>query len=533
MIPECLPFTTIPQTTPLFSAYLYDFPRVQQFYPRPPAAPAWFVDEARGINYDVQRRAAVADILARQNRAFGSSEKTLADIERLRQGACALVTGQQVALFGGPLFSVLKAVTAVRIAAEVSRRGVDCVPVFWLATEDHDHAEVDHVVLPGSDGELRKLVTPLEANEHAPISQARLGGAIEAVVAEAADLLGDTAAMDDLRAAYASGAGMGEAFARLFARWFREAGVILLDASDPALHAVAAPIYSEAARRSRELTSALLDRGRALHDGGFHEQVKVTPSSTLLFALHGGGRTPVHQNNGRFTLGNEKLGEAELLARIQAEPQRFSANVLLRPVVQDYLLPTLAYVGGPSEVAYFAQAAVIYEQLLGRVTPILPRFSATLVEPHIKRLLERYKLEVKDAFAGPEHLRQLLAERTLPADLQQNFDSASAAQEQSMAAISVSLDRLDHTLVDAAKRAGAKMRYQLHRLRTRAANAELRRSDVLARHAGLLSSALYPHDSLQERVLGGAYFLSRYPDLLETLYRAASLRCTGHQVVYL
>ncbi len=259
----------------------------------------------------------------------------------------------------------------------------------------------------------------------------------------------------------------------------------------------------------------------------------MTEASTLLFALQHNARTPVHRANGGFQLGDENLSEAELRARIQAEPQQFSANVLLRPVVQDYLLPTLTYVGGPAEVAYFAQAEVIYRELLRRVTPILPRFSATLVEPHIKRLLERYDLGVQDTYAGPEHLRELLAERVFPGDLQRNFDAAAASLQQSLAAISASLDRLDHTLVDAAAKAGAKMSYQLNRLRTRAAHAELRRSEILSRHAHLLRSALYPHDSLQARVLGGAYFMSRYPDLLDTLYRSVTPTCSGHQVVYL
>ncbi|MFB3813983.1 MAG: bacillithiol biosynthesis cysteine-adding enzyme BshC [Terriglobales bacterium] len=533
MHPQCLPFTKIPQTTALFSAFLYDFPRVQRFFRRLPNEPSWFADEAATITYDPQRRAAVADILARQNRTFGCSEKTLANIERLRRGACALITGQQAGLFGGPLFSVLKAVTAIHLAARASAQAVECVPVFWLATEDHDLAEVDNVVLPAGDGSLRKLTAIVDRREHAPISDASFTSQIDAVVAESLDLLGDSEAAGALRASYRPGISMGDAFGKFFACVFRDFGVVLLDASDPDLHVIAAPLYAQAAHRSRELCAALMARGRELHDSGFHEQVKVTPSSTLLFTLHEGARTPIHRTNERFAVADQKWSEADLAARIAESPERFSANVLLRPVVQDYLLPTLAYVGGPAEVAYFAQAAVVYEQLLGRVTPILPRFSATLVEPHANRLLHRYQLEPADLFGGAEQVRRLLAERSLPSDLHRKFAEADAALDRSLQGIIESLDHLDHTLVDAANRASAKMRYQLNRLRTRAAHAELRRNEVLDRHARQFAASLYPHDTLQERVIGGIYFLARYPDLLDTLTRAAAIPCAGHQVINL
>jgi bacillithiol biosynthesis cysteine-adding enzyme BshC len=309
--------------------------------------------------------------------------------------------------------------------------------------------------------------------------------------------------------------------------------VILLDAADADLHAIARPVYEGAVRNASELTAGLLACGKSLHDAGYHEQVKVTASSTLLFALRDGARVPVHRVNGVFSAGDEKLSDTELLQRIAAAPESFSANVLLRPVVQDYLLPTLAYVGGPSEVAYFAQAAVVYERLLGRVTPVLPRLSATLVEPHAKRLLDRYGLSVPDVFRPEEQLREVLAERSLPPGLQQNFENARASLETSLQAITESLAQLDPTLVDAAGRAGAKMQYQLDRLRTRAANAELRRSEVLARHARQLSSSLYPHHGLQERTIAAVYFLVRYPDLLASLAEVTRHTCPEHKVVYL
>ncbi|MFB3915360.1 MAG: bacillithiol biosynthesis cysteine-adding enzyme BshC [Terriglobales bacterium] len=549
---ECLPFLRIPHTSRLFSDFLYDFSRVRQFYARAPfetashpstpnSAPAWLADESRRIAYDSARRARVADILARQNRAFGCGDATLASISRLRNGASAAVTGQQVGLFAGPLFSVLKAITAVRIAAEATRAGADCVPVFWLATEDHDLAEVNHATLLTSSGELQTLVTSPESAPNAPIRDVRLGADIETLVAAVAEQLGPTEAAGWLAETYRPGATLGAAFAGLFARMFRDWGVILLDASDPELHAVASPLYRDTIRRSASLGQALLARGKVLTDAGYHEQVKVTASSTLLFAVEDGARTPIHRaaasptsaGDGGYTIGKRKISEAELLARIEAGPQNFSPNVLLRPVVQDYLLPTLAYTGGPSEVAYFAQVAVVYEQLLGRVTPVLPRFSATIIEPHVRRLIERYQLKLTDVFEGQDHLRSRLAARTLPAELRAAFDSAGKSLESSEQSVQAALTKLDPTLVKAAERAAAKMRYQLNRLRTRAASAELHRNEILTRHAQQLSAALCPGHNLQERMIAGIYFISRYgPSLLQSLYDSAQLTCPDHQVLY-
>ena len=505
---------------------------MREYYARPPLLRDWLRDEARALGYDDTRRARVAAILERQNRAWNASVATLDSIRRLSAGASVVVTGQQVGLFGGPLFSFYKALSAIRLAAEMSQSGSECVPVFWLATEDHDLAEVNHATLPGPEGGLERLTSTSSGGPGAPVSAIRFGADVEELVAEAAKILGDTPTTQFVRDSYRPGETLGSSFARLFSRLFAHSGVVLLDASDPELHALAAPIYQAAIGRTEELDGALLERGRSLESAGYHVQVKVTPSSTLLFGMRDGGRVPVHRAGHDFTLREEKLSEKALLGRIAAEPERFSANVLLRPVVQDYLLPTLAYVGGPSEVAYFAQAGVVYQKLLGRVTPILPRFSATLVEPRAQRLLERYGVSLADTFHGPERLRELLAARSLPADVNATFEAAERGLKESLAALQASLQKLDPTLAEAAGHAASKMEYQLTSLRQRAARAELRRSEEVARHAAVLSATLYPNRDLQERQLAGIAFTARYgTELLLRLYDTAQTACPDHHVI--
>jgi bacillithiol biosynthesis cysteine-adding enzyme BshC len=322
---------------------------------------------------------------------------------------------------------------------------------------------------------------------------------------------------------------------KLFAEW----GVILLDASDPELHRLALPVYRAAVERAAELDDALLARDKELEAAGYHQQVKVTPASTLLFILRDGARVPVHRHSfstdsSEFVVKDEKISQSELLTRIESSPQDFSPNVLLRPVVQDYLLPTLAYTGGSAEIAYFAQAGIVYEKLLGRVTPVVPRFSATLVDPKLRSLLDRYGLSLPDVFHGPEQLRERLAAHALPNELRSAFEGAETSLKKSLAGIRGALERLDKTLGDAADNAESKISHQLESLRARAARAELRQTEVLGRHAQLLSNALYPNKTLQEREIAGVYFLSRYgKDLLRNLYDAIHTDCLDHQLISL
>jgi len=534
---ECLPFSQIPHTTRLFADFLSDYSKVQQFYPRSAYFNQWFKDEASKLAYASARRELVSAILDRQNQSWNASAKTLENIARLRAGASAVVTGQQVGLFGGPAFTIFKALTAIKLADQATRSGVDCVPVFWLATEDHDLAEVNQISIPGTDGSLRKLTAPAQGVPDAPVGMVTFDSEVQAVAEAAAGFLGPGEISDLLREAYRPGETFGNAFARLLARLFADWGVILLDAADPEFHQIAEPVYRAAIERATDLDEALLNRGKALEAAGYHQQVKVTPSSTLLFTVRNGARVPVHRRvNGdgsaELFIEEKRISKADLLSRVTSSPWDFSGNALLRPVIQDYLLPTLAYTGGSAEVAYFAQVAVVYELLLGRVTPIIPRFSATILEPKPKAFLERYGLRLADLFQGPEALRELMASRNLPKELQSAFDHAEASLEKSLSAIREGLARLDSTLFDSASNAASKMQHQLSQLRSKAARAELRQTEVLTRKADLLSNLLYPGKALQEREIAGVYFLARYGrEFLRDVYETIHPDCVDHQII--
>jgi bacillithiol biosynthesis cysteine-adding enzyme BshC len=526
---NCIPFSSIPHSTPLFLDFLHHFDKVSRFYPHPPIFTDWWKDEQPRIPNPQDRRAAVAAVLERQNRAFGAGAKALDNIQRLKDGAPAIVTGQQVAMFGGPLFSLLKAISVLLIAKKTGG-----VPIFWLATEDHDFAEVNFVHLPAAD-HIETFSAHPPHREDAPVGTIAFDDQISDLFKRAAEQFGSSEFLVTLEQSYRPGETFGSAFGKLYARLFAESGLVLLDPSDVELHRIAQPIFRDSLAKWSQIKSGLAQRQEELESAGYHAQVKVTPSHTLCFYLEDGARIPVRQDPSEhdgFLIGEKRVSPQELIAETETHPERFSANVLLRPVMQDYLLPTLCYVGGPTEVAYFAQVEVVYRNLLGRVTPVLPRISATLVEPRQAKLLDRYQIGIPDTFRGPEKFREYVAGRALPSSIMTSFDSAAAYLEQAIVAIEEPLATLDPTLKDAAQNAAGKMRYQLQSLREKAARAEARKNTEIQRHAHELSTLLYPNKNLQEREIGSAYFLLKYgTGVLGQLEQKLQLGCLDHQVV--
>lgn len=525
---ECLPFSSIPHTSRLFQDYLHHFDRVQCFYARPPLDNSWWAEEKQRIDYPAERRRTVAAILERQNREFGAGEKTLNNIERLRDGAPAVVTGQQVGLFGGPMFCLLKALTA---AIHAEKAGA--VPIFWLATEDHDFEEIDFVNLPATD-HLQKFSVNVAHPENAPVGRIAFSEEISAAVQQVQALFGTSRITELLVASYRPGETFGTAFAKFYAEVLADLGIVFLDPLDPELHRVAAPVYANALHQADAVNQGLLERNQELESAGYHAQVKVTPSHTLCFYFEDGARVPVRHDGDTYLAGVRKFSRQEILDEAQRCPERFSANVLLRPILEDFLLPTLFYIGGPSEIAYFAQIETVYRALAKRVTPVLPRFFATVVELRQAKLLDRYGMTLPDIFVGAEKLREAIAARVLPENVTSSFDAASEHLERALELVQESLEKVDRTLVDAAGNAGAKMRHQLQALREKAGRAEARKNSELQHHADELSTLLYPNKELQEREIGTLYFLMKYgTGLVGSLRELLQEGCAGHQVIRL
>src|ERR1700734_4098042 len=395
MDPQCYPISELPGTTPLFRDFAdhaaASHPAgLRRWYPSNPFSMDW---ASHSPNLDASHRGHLAEALRTQAENFAAGEAVFANIERLKQGAAAVVTGQQVVLFGGPLLTLLKAATAIRKAQDATKAsGREHVPIFWLATEDHDLAEVDQVALL-SKTEVETLSLGLKAPRPLPVGTLPVDGGsdeglkhLEATLNQASELLAWEPISNVLRECYTPGATLASAFGRLLTKIFAEFGLIVMDAAARDFHAMGASVLQAALERADELEDALLVRSQDLEASGYHAQVLVTADHSLLFLIdtETGSRLPLRRTaDGEWKAGARVYTTAELLQILAAEPERLSPNALLRPVFQDTILPAAAYIGGPAEIAYFAQSAVVYEQALGRVTPVLPRLSATLIEPAI------------------------------------------------------------------------------------------------------------------------------------------------------
>jgi bacillithiol biosynthesis cysteine-adding enzyme BshC len=525
---ECLPFSSIPHTTHLFDDFLRHFDRVRGFYARSPLEANWWEEERRRIDYPDDQRQAVAQVLERQNREFGAGERAMANVQRLREGALVVVTGQQVGLFGGPLLTLFKAISVAQYAEKCG-----AVPIFWLASEDHDLAEIDSVNL-AAENHLQRFSVKVPHTEGAPVGAIVFDDEVSAAVQQMEANFGASEIAEWLRTAYRKGENFASAFAKFYARVFADLGIVFLNPLDPELHHLARPLYRAALEKADEINQALFERERKLESAGYHTQVKVTPSHTLCFYLDQGVRTPIRHENEVFRIGDRNWSRADLLQEVELHPERFSANVLLRPVIEDALLPTLCYIGGPAEIAYFAQVEAVYRQLASRITPVMPRIFATLVEPRQAKLLTRYGLKLTDLFVGPEKLREAIGGHVLPEGVMESFTAADQFLDQALQAIQSALAKLDRTLLDAAENAGSKMRYQLQGLRDKAARAESRKNAESQHHADELSSHLYPSKELQERGIGASYFLLKHgAQLVSEIKLRLNANCLQHQVVEL
>lgn len=527
---RALTFRQLPHQPELFLDYLDRYEHVRQFFPHPATIQA--AAEAAGeLDYPVERRREIAAILRQQNTSAGS--RTQENLERFERGAVAVVTGQQVGLLGGPAYAFYKALSAAQIALELTAQGVEAVPIFWMATEDHDLDEVRWTTF-FENGELVRLELPATSEGTLPVGRIPLGDRAAEVARIAAGFLenaGSSELSELVRAAYQPESTYGASFAKLWSGLFAEQGLILVDPLDPALHRVAAPVYQRAAERREEINRELLQRTKELESAGYEAQVKVTSKSALLFHLSASGRHAIALGNGKFKTPESSWTPAELAAAAAQRPEEFSPNALLRPVVQDFLFPTVAYIGGPAEICYFAQSEVIYRRLLGRMPVILPRAGFTMVDAKAAKLLRKYELQVEDVWRGAQALRKRMEAASVPKGLARNFDLDEAQITKTLQRLGTQIGKLDPTLNGAVETAQKKIAYQLENLKLKTGRAINERAGHCAQHQQYLESLLHPHKLLQSRELNLLPFLARIPGFLGQLQSHATSKQLGHHFI--
>jgi bacillithiol biosynthesis cysteine-adding enzyme BshC len=529
-----------PWIRPLAGDYVYNFERVEGLYAGNPLEPdAWRAAIARA-QQQPRDRAAIAGILAAQQEQRGAAPAARAAAARLADPrAVAIVTGQQAGAFGGPLYTLLKAITALQLARTTERdHGAPAVAVFWVEAEDHDWEEIRSCTVLDAEFQPRTVtLADLEGAGELPIARLTLDEGVEQTIDELAALLQPTeftsGVLEDLRAAWKPGTGMSRAFAIWLERVLGPHGLVVYEAADPAAKPLVADLFA------RELsspgrTAALAARaGEELAARGHAPQVVAQPDNVALFSI-AAGRIAIKRQGDHLVVGDRTVTSDAMAAEAAASPQHFSPNVLLRPLVQDTIFPTICYVAGPSELAYLGQLRGVYEQFGVPMPLMFPRTSATLLDSAAARFLRKYGVAFEDLRTPDESALNKLLEAQLPASVEQSLRDAGAEIDGALKRVMQALPQLDPTLVGAAKTTLGKMEHELRSLHTKVIHAAKKRHETLRRQFVRAQAQAFPEGHPQERTLGGVYFLNKYgPGLIELLLDDLAVDPGRHWVVTL
>jgi len=469
----------------------------------------------------------------------------LENIELLRENDClTIVTGQQAGLFSGPLYAIYKALSAVKLAADLRKQHLKAVPVFWIAEEDHDFDEVKKTFFLDKEGKLKTSENkPKDYLENLPVGFVKLDETINETIANFFGHQPFTEFTDEIKAiiagTYKNDETYSAAFAKLITKLFADYGLIVLSPLNEKLKKLCAPIFAEAIEKSDEIITALLERNNLLEKANYQPQVLVAKNSFPFFFQNENGERKGLRNdleNSKFKIQNSKLefDKAELIKIAQHSPHNLSPNALMRPVVQDYLLPTLVYFGGAAEIAYFAQNSVIYKILNRPVTPIRHRASFTIVQAKHRRTLEKYKLEFEDLFDGREKILSKIVEQFLNRETAQIFDETEEIINTQLNRLNQNLINNDLTLSANLVNRRKKIQWHIGALRKKYHLAELLKNEIIERRIENIFAALMPNDALQERTLNVVTFLNLYGvNFIDWVYEATNTNEENHQVLYL
>lgn len=522
----------------LAADYAYDFPAVAPFFSGNPSdGSAWAQAIAR-TQAHTRRRHEMASVIGAQQQRRGAppqaveAGRSLADARTV-----AIVTGQQAGLFGGPLFTLLKALTALKLADEIAREHhVPTVAIFWIDAEDHDWEEVRACTIYDETLAPRTIaLPPRRMAEPVPVASVRLDESILAALDELESALPATEfrspLVADLRRIYTPGAGMAETFGRWLERALGDRGLIVFDSADPAAKPLAGDVFARELTAPGETAKLAAVAGANLVARGYHSQVHGHDDSLALFHLDE-ARRPIRQQDGRFVVGDRTYPATALLQEATEHPVGFSPNVLLRPIVQDTLFPTVCYVAGPNELGYLGQLRAVYEHF-GLPMPLMyPRASATLVDAAALRFLNKYQLRIEALQPQDEAALNALLASQIPAAVEGTFAAAAQALDATMARLIEALPTLDPTLEGAAKSTLGRMQHDLQTLHAKLIHAAKRRDETLRRQYLRTRALAFPGGHAQERTIGFVSFLNQYgPALVDRLTAELPLDMGRHWVV--
>ncbi len=522
---------------PLAGEYAFNFPRVAPLYAGDPTSRHAWTETIARVRAHPRRHADVAAMLGAQQARRSAPQAARDACARLANAqTVAILTGQQAGAFGGPLFTLLKAVTALQLAKRTAHeQQTDVVVIFWIDAEDHDWNEVASCTVLDAAFQPRTVtLPPPEGAGERPVALLTLDGRVEHIRDELAAALGTTefseGVLAGLRAAYRPGVGMADAFARWLETLLGPHGLIVFDASDPASKPFVTDLFARELRGGR--TAALAAAaGEQLASLGHQPQVTPQPDSVALFHLDG-ARRPIRRQGDTLVAGDASFTLDTLTAQLKTSPDRFSPNVLLRPIVQDTLFPTICYVAGPSEVAYLGQLRGVYESFGVPMPLVYPRSTATLIDSATGRFLGRYDIPIEELQQQDESALNRLLESQIPASVEAALRDAAAALQDKLTRVIEAMPAVDPTLAGAAKTTLSKMEHDLQALHNKMIQAVKRRDETLRRQFTRAQAQIFPTGHPQERTLGVVYFLNRYgPGLVDRLFAELPLELGQHWII--
>ena len=522
----------------LTADYAYNFPAVAPFFSGDPVDRAACAEAIARTQKHPRGRGEIASIVRAQQERRGAPPRALEAAARLVDtDTVAVVTGQQACLFGGPLFTLLKALTALKLADQISRvHRVPAVAVFWIDAEDHDWDEVRGCTVLDEGLTPRTIaLPPRTADDPAPIAAVRLDESVLLAIAELERTLPATEfrpqLLAELRQAYVPGVGMAEAFGGWLDRLLGARGLVVFDASDAASKPLAGAVFARELTMPGETAKRAAAAGSALLARGYHSQVQAQEGHLALFHLDG-ARRPIRQQDGHFMVGERSFAPQALVQEAVDHPAGFSPNVLLRPIVQDTIFPTVCYVAGPNELAYLGQLRGVYEHFGVPMPLMYPRATATLLDSAALRFLHKHELPLEALQPQDEAALNALLAAQVPPIVEESFAGASRTIETQMTRVVQTIGAVDPTLEGAASSTLTRMQHDLQTLRGKMIQAAKRRDETLRRQYMRTRALAFPQGQAQERAIGLVSFLNQYgPALLERLEEELPLDLGHHWIV--
>jgi bacillithiol synthase len=539
-----LNFSDIPGHQNLFLDYLNEFNKVKSFYKYNFRDRQEYPQVFKSVSeFPRTYREDVANIISSQYSGKKTSPKTAKNISLLKnKKTLAVVTGQQLGILGGPMYTFYKIITAVKLSKHLSERYDDYefVPIFWLEADDHDFDEISYIKLINDNNELVNIQyndNSLEDVNRGSIGFQKLLNTINIFFEEVDKNIRKTdftrEIMESLKSFYSEGKTFKQAFSDLLFSLFDQHGLIIFDPQDKDIKRLLVPVFQKEISGFREHTAKLVNVSATLEEL-YHAQVKVRPINLFLNYEEGRFLIEPVENEFRLRGKRKKYSFEELNSLIGTEPEKFSPNVLFRPICQDYILPTAFYVGGPSEIAYFAQVMPLYP-IFNIPSPIIyPRSSATLVEKNISSAIEKFDLNLQDIFTDPESLKANIVSKMSEGSLENIFSKSTHEMELIFDKLQEKLFDIDKTMSETGNKYKQNSLNTLNQLKSKALEAQKKKYETTLRQIDKITVNLYPDKNLQEREINFLFFANKYGlDIINKIYEELEINIFEHQVIYL